>query len=398
MGEQTKSVLIGVFVIVACALLIWMVAFLKPSVGDGKQTLYVRFSNIDRINVGTRVLFAGKPVGEVTSIEEIQNARQKPLSDLLQRLYYYQLVLKIDSKVKVYDTDEVMVQTAGLLGERSIAIIPKAPPKGTIPKLISGQPIYADSVDPIESAFIELKDAFADLQKKADAFSNWFFANQQSFISAADSFADAMVQAKSTLQEFQDKEIIDETKTALSNFSCIASQISDAIDQLNAHNSFDNAGVAIAHMKNTAESFDHLSYDLEYGTGTLGKLIKQDDVYWRLTTILGKADTMMNDINHYGLLFNSNKSWQRQRAQRICLMNSLDTPLGFKEYFSTEIDLVNTAMARISMLIDKAKYNPQKQDILDNSQFQEEFMELMRQVEDLTNDLRLYNEELIQAQ
>ena len=55
-------------------------------------------------------------------------------------------------------------------------------------------------------------------------------------------------------------------------------------------------------------------------------------------------------------------------------------------------------MARISMLIDKAKYNPQKQDILDNSQFQEEFMELMRQVEDLINDLRLYNEELIQAQ
>jgi hypothetical protein len=79
-------------------------------------------------------------------------------------------------------------------------------------------------------------------------------------------------------------------------------------------------------------------------------------------------------------------------------MNSLDTPLGFKEYFSTEIDLVNTAMARISMLIDKVKYNPQKQDILDHSQFQEEFMELMRQVEDLTNDLRLYNEELIQAQ
>ncbi|MGL5263429.1 MAG: MlaD family protein [Candidatus Rhabdochlamydia sp.] len=398
MGEQTKSVLIGVFVIVACALLIWMVAFLKPSVGDGKQILYVRFSNIDRINVGTRVLFAGKPVGEVTSIEEIQSARQKPLSDLLQRLYYYQLVLKIDSKVKVYDTDEVMVQTAGLLGERSIAIIPKVPPKGTIPRLISNQPIYADSVDPIESTFIELKDTFADVQRKIDAFSSWFFANQQSFINAADSFSNAMIQAKSTFQELEDQQIIDETKIALNNFSCVASQISDAIEQLNANNSFDNAGVAIAHIKNTAESVDHLSYDLEQGKGTLGKLFKQDDAYWRLTTILGKADTMMNDINHYGLLFNSNKSWQRQRAQRICLMNSLDTPLGFKEYFSTEIDQVNTSMARISMLIDKVKYNPQKQEILDDSQFQEEFMELMRQVEDLINDLRLYNEELIQAQ
>lgn len=398
MGEQTKSVLIGVFVIVACALLIWMVAFLKPSVGDGKQTLYVRFSNIDRINVGTRVLFAGKPVGEVVSIEEIPGARQKPLSDLLQRLYYYQLVLKIDSKVKVYDIDEIMVQTAGLLGERSIAIIPKFTPKGTIPKLISSQPIYADSVDPIESTFIELKDVFSDLQRKIDTFSNWFFVNQQSFVSAIDAFSDTMTQTKSTLQEIQDKEIIDETKTALSSFSCVVSLISDAIDQLNANNAFTNAGVAIEHIKNTAESFDHISYDLEYGKGTLGKLIKQDDIYWRLSTILGKADTMMNDINHYGLLFNSNKSWQRQRAQRICLMNSLDTPMGFKEYFSAEIDQVNTAMARISMLMDKVKYNPQKQEILDNPQFHEEFMELMHQVEDLTNDLRLYNEELMQAQ
>lgn len=398
MGEQTKSVLIGFFVIVACALLIWMVAFLKPTVGDGKQLLYVRFSNIDRINVGTRVLFAGKPVGEVASIEEIQGARQKPLSDLLQRLYCYQLILKIDSKVKIYDTDEVLVQTAGLLGERSIAIIPKVPPKGTVPKLISNQPIYADSIDPIESTFIELKDTFADFQRKLDAFSSWFFANQQSFVNAADSFSGAMVQAKSTLQEIEDKQIIDETKIALNNFSCVANQISDAMEQLNANNSFDNAGVAIAHIKNTAESLEHLSEDLEYGTGTLGKLIKQDDAYWRLTTILSKADTMMNDINHYGLLFNSNKSWQRQRAQRICLMNSLDTPLGFKEYFSTEIDQVNTSMARISMLIDKAKYNPQKQEILDNPHFHEEFMELMRQVEELINDLRLYNEELMQAQ
>lgn len=396
MGEQTKSVLIGIFVIVACTLLIWMVTFLKPSVGDGKQTLYMRFSNIDRINIGTRVLFAGKPVGEVVSIEEIKEARQEPLSDLLQRLYYYQLVLKIDSKVKVYDTDEVMVQTAGLLGERSIAIIPKVPPKGTIPKLISNEPIYADSVDPIESTFIELKDAFSDLQKKVDAFSNWFFANQQSFIHATNSFTEAMNQAKNTLQEFQDREILGDTKIALNHFSRVASLISDAINQLNANNSFDNAGVAIAHIKNTAESFEHLSCNLE--NGTLGKLINQDDVYWRLTTILGKTDTMMNDINHYGILFNTNKVWQRQRAQRICLMNSLNTPVGFKEYFSTEIDQVNTAMARISMLIDKAKYNPQKQEILDNLQFHEEFMELMHQVEDLINDLRLYNEELIQAQ
>ncbi len=137
MGEQTKNMLIGVFVIAACAVIVWMILFLKPSVGDGKETLYVRFSNVNQINVGTRVLFAGKPVGEVVAIQPIPDARKKPIADVLGEIYYYQLVLKVDSSVKVYDTDEITIQTSGLLGEKSIAIIPKVPPKGVIPKLIT---------------------------------------------------------------------------------------------------------------------------------------------------------------------------------------------------------------------------------------------------------------------
>ena len=78
MGEQTKNMLIGIFVVAACFLIVSLILFLKPSVGDGKQTLYVRFSNINKINVGTRVMFAGKPVGEVVAIDEIYNARKAP--------------------------------------------------------------------------------------------------------------------------------------------------------------------------------------------------------------------------------------------------------------------------------------------------------------------------------
>jgi len=68
---------------------------------------------------------------------------------MLGRIYFYQLVLKIDSRVKVYDTDEISIETSGLLGEKSIAITPKPAPKGITPTLITTQPIYAESVDPL---------------------------------------------------------------------------------------------------------------------------------------------------------------------------------------------------------------------------------------------------------
>ena len=162
MGEQTKSMLIGIFVLTAIALLVSFVLFLKPTVGNSEKTLYVRFANINKITLGTRVTFAGKPIGEVVAIDEIYNARKQP-SDETGEIYFYQLTLKIDSSVTVYNTDEIALQTSGLLGEKSVAIIPKVPPPGVIPQPISNQPVYATSVDPIENAFEELSSVAHDI-------------------------------------------------------------------------------------------------------------------------------------------------------------------------------------------------------------------------------------------
>ena len=143
MIDYMKNMLIGLFVIVACGLVVGIILFLEPSVGDGKQTLVVRFSNINGLSLGTRVMFAGKPVGEVIEIQQIPHARDQP-TDELGQVYFYQLILKLDSSVRMYNTDEITVQTSGLLGEKSIAIIPRSPPKGVKPTLITSKtPIYA---------------------------------------------------------------------------------------------------------------------------------------------------------------------------------------------------------------------------------------------------------------
>ncbi len=129
----------------------------------------------------------------------------------------------------------------------------------------------------------------------------------------------------------------------------------------------------------------------------MGKLIKSEDFYLHMSAILSKVDTLMNDINHYGILFHLNKSWQRQRAQRITVLNALDTPANFKEYFETEISQINTAMSRLSMLIEKAEVNPERQEIFSDEQFHRDFAELLRQADRLSNNLKLYNEQLNQA-
>ncbi len=78
MGDKIKAFWLGLFIVVAIALLIWLVMFLKPSVGDGAVQLRVLFTNIDKVTTGSRVTYAGRPVGEVIAIREIKIG-SKPL-------------------------------------------------------------------------------------------------------------------------------------------------------------------------------------------------------------------------------------------------------------------------------------------------------------------------------
>lgn len=397
MGEQVKNMLIGIFIIAACSLLVGIVFFLKPTVGDGKKTLYVRFSNINKINVGTRVTYAGKPVGQVVEIDEIHDARSQPI-DTIGRYYFYQLVLKVDSSVVVYNTDEIALQTSGLLGEKSIAIIPRCPPKGITPRIISKQPIYASSIDPIENAFVELSQVANKMEETLDETTKWIKQNGDTLACSIENFGNAMHSIDVATQQVIDTGVIPEIKQTVTNMRSVTARIRHILSGLENDGVFTDIAATTKHIKKASGSIELITQDIADGKGTLGKLLKFDDLYLRFTSIMSKVDNLMNDINHYGLLFHNNKSWQRTRLQQVNLMNALDTPQSFKEYFECEVSRVNNSMSRISMLLDRASKTPQKEKILSSDLFKRDFAELLRKADALSENLRLYNQQLVEAQ
>lgn len=360
MGDQIKNMLVGLLMIAACAFTISLILFLKPSVGDGKKTYNVRFSNINGIGIGTRVMFAGKPVGEVVSLEEVTEAR-KIHPDKEGEVYFYQLTLKLDSSITIYNTDTVGIQTSGLLGEKSIAIIPKAPLKGVVPKPIGKEPIYAQSTDPLELAFTELANLADEMEGTFRYLNSWLHKHGETMGEALLAFKGTMNQAEKALTTINQTKVIETAKEGIAHFSTVMGDISS-------------------------------------GKGTIGKLVTQDDMYLQLSAILSKGNTMMNDINHYGILFHLNKSWQRQRLQKVKFLDSLNTPSTFKTYFQNEVDDINMSMSRLSMIIEKAETAPNKDRILHDKQFTKDFAQLLRDVDQLSSNLKLYNEQLEEAQ
>jgi len=396
MTEQMKNMIIGLFVIGACVLIVASILFIEPSTGDGKQKLIVRFSNITGLNVGTRVLFAGRPVGEVSQIETIPHAREQPI-DHSGNVYYYQLILHIDSKLRVFNTDEITVQTSGLLGEKSIAIIPKTAPKGIHPKLLTSRtPVYAESSDPLQAAFAQLTDLGKRLDSAIDEIMMWFEENSETLSFAVASFGNAMNEISIMMKDINEQGIIDDVKKTTSHLASAMEYIDQGLVQLKKDHFFENVGEISVSFNEASKDVASITKDISTGRGTIGKLITGDDMYLQVSALMSKANTLMNDINHYGLMFNYNKEWQRTRLKQMTLMNALDTPNEFRSYFESEVDKINTAMGRISVLIDRADQTVEKQQIFKNAAFRDDFADLLRQVQELSNQLKRYNEELIE--
>jgi len=389
MNTTIKNMLVGIFSLTALSLVVTVILFMKPTIGDGKQTIYVRFSDIGSLSVGTRVLFAGKPVGEVVALQEIENARNQP-TDQLGRVYFYELTLHLDSSVTVYNTDEISIQSTGLLGEKSIGITPKAPPNGVTPTPIESHPVYADSVDTLQNALLDFSDLAANMEETFKQVSSWIRDHGEEVATTVRAAGAALEEFDQAIASVNATGLIHDIQHGTNEFSNTLTKIHYTIDELESKHTFENIGAVMA-------SLEALSQDLEQGKGTLGKLMVDKDLYLQLNAIMTKANSLMNDLNHYGILFHLDKQWQRTRVQRMSSLNALESPQSFRNYFEREVDDINTSMARLSMTIEKASESPKKEQILKSREFQRDFAELMRKADELSENLRLYNQQLQDA-
>jgi len=351
MSDQIKNMLIGIFVLSALGIIIFMLLFLHPYVGDEGQILRVRFTDIDKVSVGTRVTFAGKAVGEVIEIQEIEDVatkRQATHGDI----YVYELSLAVDSGINVYNSDRISLRTSGLLGERSVAIDPEPLKPDETLRLVNKEILYAESSGSVEDTFKEFKEV-------------------------ADRFDVTLDLVSEAFKELKEENAWKNLSDSLANLKNLTEKVEDSWP--NVHDTFDNLAKT--------------SQDLRIGKGTLGRLLAKDDLYLRLTSLFNKGETLLDDMNHYGILFHLDKGWQRMRARRRNLIQKLSSPQEFRNYFNDEICEIFTSLSRVSVVLEKTDQDC----ILESQELTKVFAELLRRVGALEETLKLLNEEFVKC-
>lgn len=377
--------LIGLFVFVGVFLIIGIILFIKPSIGDGKQILNVRFNNIGGIQVGTRVTLAGKPIGEVEEIHQIPNARQNAVNQFGQ-VFPFVLMLKLDSSIRIFSTDKFTVQTQGLLGEKYIAILPQPQKPGHTAVVLNDKDIiYADSTDLFESAVNEFKGLSEKMENTLEKVIQWmdkYGDNLGGTITSIGSLAQGL---SDTVEQVNKEDLVGSVKSLVDNVSNAAANVDGALVKLHEEDFF----AALSCIANNVKS---VMKNIACGKGTIGRLVSDDSFYLDVSAILSKANTMMNDINQYGLLFQYNKSWQRQRVKLMSKANSIKDPKAFGAQMNNDVDALLSTLSRMNILTDR--FSPE--ELSCNPKFQKKFLEFMNMLKSLQDRVVLFNEDLYQ--
>ncbi len=379
--------MIGLFVTIAGAVIVFILLFLHPSVGDEGKILNVRFTDIDKVTPGTRVTYAGKPVGEVVSIKEVEFGRAGPTDDS-GRVYIYDLKLRVDTGVDVYNTDQISLRTSGLLGEKNVEITPIAPKEGQTLVVIDKDVMFAKESGSVEDTLKQFKNISQKVEKALDSLTE-------------------------ILDSVHSEEIVKKISRTIDNVESITAalnlpkDLSGTVENLHtltgrALNSWDAVDTTIHDIDKAAVGANtfvaNIDDRISNGRGTLGKLLNNDDLYLRTNSIMSKLETTLDDVNHYGLLFHSDKGWQRLRARRLNLLQQLRTPQEFRNYFNDEIDQISTSLSRVYTVMNEVGNDPYCCQMAENKEFTKVFAELMRRVTMIEEEVRMYNTQIVETQ
>ncbi len=383
---KVKTMIIGAFTVGGIAVVVWAIFFFKPSVGDNKQRLTVRFADIESIDIGTRVTYAGRPAGEVIAINQLLNSRTKQV-DSFGLPYSYEVVLALDSSVKVYSTDLIEMHTSGLLGEKSIAIIPQSFPPGETPKLIMGGVIYAQSADPLVGTLKSVAEAAAEVTRTLGIVSEILDDNKDRINATIQNFSTTLEEISNLVYQANQLDIVGSFNRAAIDISKMMNNTNQLVEQVRSSNIVDK-------VDSVATNLVYITEQISDGKGTLGKLINDPTIYLEAVGLIDRVSTLVYDLNNYGLLFHRNARWKAAQRARVQAMDSLKTPDAFKKAFEEEMDQINQSLDKVSDMIEKAEMGDE--EIVDSNEFKKYFYDLLNEVNRLQNLIELYNQKVTQ--
>ena len=279
----------------------------------------------------------------------VPEAMKRSNIDDSDSIFTYELTLRYDSHVHIFDSDEISVKTSGLMGERTIAVTPRRLKTSDPKPLNKDDLLYASSTGSVEDG---IANVTKKMEKTMDDVINLLELNQADIHTTLKSMESASAELEKILKRTNELDVVGSCKAVITKADDLIAKVSN-------------------------------------GEGTLGKMLVQDDFYLKSVATINKANILMNDVNQYGVLFHLDKGWQRERRKRVEELAKLETPRAFQSFLNEEMQKITLSLARVNMALDKAGDNLGAANGAKTKEgFSKSFTELLGYVQDLENTLK----------
>ncbi|MBQ0732996.1 MlaD family protein [Aquimarina celericrescens] len=307
----TREVKTGILAVCAIALLIFGYSFLKgKNLLENDRTLYAVYKNVEGLIPSSPVTINGLVVGQVVAIR---------FADTEGNLV---VEFNVDSDFAFSKNSEAKVYGGGLIGGKSLAIIPEyeqgleAKDGDTLPgRLEPGLlELVNDKLAPLQA---KLEAAITDADTLLTSVNNILNVDSQNNLNSI--FKDLSVsvkQFKGTSIRLNNLLANNEEKlsNAFSNADEISTKlnkVSDSLSQINIKQIGKELEVVLA-------NFEKISIDLNAGKGTAGKLLKDEKLYDNLESTSKQLELLLQDLRlnpkryvHLSVFGRKNKPYEK---------------------------------------------------------------------------------------
>ncbi|WP_299779548.1 MlaD family protein [uncultured Formosa sp.] len=284
----SKEIKIAVLVIAGIIFLIFGINFLKgENLFSSSRTFYVNYDNVEGLTLSTPVTISGLPVGKVKNIK-LKDDATLIVTLLIDNDYSFSK----NSTAELYDTS--------LIGGKSIAIIP-ALDNAELAKdedfLIANR--KSGLTDLLGEQLAPLQQKIESLTQNADSlllsFSNIFDDKTTNNLKNAIASLDQTITSFNSTSQSLNRILTsneDNINVTLSNLNNTTSNFSKISDSLAATNI---SGV-VKNLEQSLASFNGVLDDVNNGEGSLGKLLKDDQLYDNLEGATLQLEQLLQDM------------------------------------------------------------------------------------------------------
>ncbi len=286
--KLSREIKTAILVILSILLFIWGYNFLKgKNYFDTSKKLYAVYENVSGLVPAAPVTLNGLKIGRVNSIEIQPDGKL-----LVQMQITNDFPISKSSIAEIYDS--------GPLGGREIAIIPNFEDKT---ETESGDHLKSSNKLGLTDALAKEIEPIKDKIEKLLDNANVLFANINQVLdeNTKSNLRNSIANLNKTMAEFSgaskdlnqllanNKSKLDSTFSNLDktteNFATISDSLANA-----------NFGQTVKNLEKTLANVDKLMADMEQGKGTMGKLMKDEEMYNNFTSASKELELLLQDL------------------------------------------------------------------------------------------------------